>query len=153
MENEKFLSEERYQKNNQKIKKIGKKLLIAGIIVLVVGFIFTVLGVLGFGNTAINAFDDTDTINEASKGIFGSFGLLAIGGLFDSVGSTLTLAGAITMIVAHRREITAYATQQIMPIAQEGIEKITPTISNAAGSIAKNISKGIKEGKEDTQDK
>ena len=56
------------------------------------------------------------------------------------------------MIVAHRREIAAYTTQQVMPIAQEGIEKITPTISNAAGSIAKSISKGIKEGKEDTQD-
>ena len=153
MENEKYLSEERYQKSNQKVKKIGKILLIVGIITLVIGFILIVLGFLGFGSTTINAIDNNDAMNKTAKGIFGSFGLFAIGGFFDSIGFTLTAAGAITMIVAHRREIAAYTTQQVMPIAQEGIEKITPTISNAAESIAKSISKGIKEGKEDTQDK
>lgn len=152
MENEKYLSEERYQKNNQKVKKVGKILLIIGIITLVLGFILTVLGFLGFGNTAINTINN-DAMEKTAKGIFGSIGLFAIGGFFDSIGFTLTAAGAITMLVAHRREINAYATQQVMPIAQEGIEKITPTISNAAGEIAKGISKGIKEGKEETQDK
>ena len=92
-------------------------------------------------------------MEKTAKGIFGSIGLFAIGGFFDSVGFILTVAGAFTMIIAHRREINAYATQQVMPIAQEGIEKITPTISNAAESIAKGISKGIQEGKEETQDK
>ena len=152
MENEKYLSEERYQKNNQKVKKIGKILLTVGIIALVLGFVLTVLGLLGFGSTAVDAISN-DTMEKTEKGIFGSVGLFAIGGFFDSIGFTLTVAGAITMLIAHRREINAYATQQVMPIAQEGIEKITPTISNAAGSIAKSISKGIKEGKEETQDK
>ena len=39
----------------------------------------------------------------------------------------------------------------MMPIAQEGIEKMTPTIGNAAGEIAKGISKGIKEGLQDEE--
>lgn len=34
-----------------------------------------------------------------------------------------------------------------MPVATEGIEKITPTVANAAGSIAESISKGIENGK------
>ena len=33
-----------------------------------------------------------------------------------------------------------------MPVAQEGIEKMSPTIGNAAGTIGKSIAKGIKEG-------
>lgn len=43
---------------------------------------------------------------------------------------------------AKKREITAFTVQQTMPLVQEGIEKVTPTIGNAA----KEISKGIKEG-------
>jgi hypothetical protein len=38
-----------------------------------------------------------------------------------------------------------------MPLMQEGVEKITPPVSNAAGSIAKEISKGIQEGKNEAE--
>ena len=57
------------------------------------------------------------------------------------------------MFIAHRREITAYTTQQVMPVAQEGIEKITPTVANAACSIAQSISKGVQEGKNEAGNK
>lgn len=157
MENEKYLSEERYQKNSQKLKKTGKILLIIGIIALVIGLIMTVLGFVGFGNTAVNSFGiesfSIGGMQQTASGIFGSFGLFAIGGLMDSFGFTLTVAGGIIMFVAHRREITAFTTQQVMPVAQEGIEKITPTVADAAGTIAQSISKGIKEGMKDTEDK
>ena len=33
MENEKYLSEERYQKNNKKVRSIGKIVLIIGIVI------------------------------------------------------------------------------------------------------------------------
>ena len=56
------------------------------------------------------------------------------------------------MFISHRREITAYTTQQVMPVAQEGIEKMTPTVADAAGSIAKSVSKGIQEGKKEADD-
>lgn len=149
MENEKYLSEEKYQKNNQKVKKVGKILLVTGIITLVVGLLMIVLGLTGFGNGLLN----NDTIQKAASGMFGSFGLFVIGGFINFVGFGLTIAGGFTIFIAHRREIMAYTTQQVMPVAQEGIEKITPTVANAAGSIAQSISKGIKEGMKDNDEK
>lgn len=51
------------------------------------------------------------------------------------------IAGSIYMFVK-RREILAFSTQQVMPVAQEGIEKMSPVFADTA----KEISKGIKEG-------
>lgn len=158
MQNNEYLSEERYQQNNAKVKKVGKVLLIVGIIVLVVSFILTVVGFMSFGNTAVSGFDsfnsfgkgnEIDTMKNTAGSAFGSMGLFALGGFMGTVGFLLTGAGAIVMFIAHRREITAYTTQQVMPVAQEEIEKITPTVANAAGSIAKSISQGIQECKND----
>ena len=42
-----------------------------------------------------------------------------------------------------KREIAAFKAQQNMPVAQEGIEKMAPTI----GVIAKDVVKGINEAK------
>lgn len=88
--------------------------------------------------------------------MFGGFVIIA----------TLMISGSIYMITK-RREIMAFSTQQVMPIAQEGIEKMTPTmakvvedmsptmkkiakdIAPAYGEIAKEITKGIKQGKKD----
>lgn len=143
MENEKYLSEERYQRNNSKVKKIGKALLIIGVIILVVSFIILALGFLNFSSVFNNSFGS----NEMGKGAVGGMGLFALGGVINIVGFLLTISGGIILIIAHRREITAYGVQQVMPIAKEGIEEITPTVSNAAGSIAESISKGIEKGK------
>lgn len=57
------------------------------------------------------------------------------------------IAGSIYMF-AKRREIAAFTTQQVMPVAQEGIEKISPTIGNAAGTIAKSIKDSLKDEEE-----
>lgn len=56
------------------------------------------------------------------------------------------IAGSIYMITK-RREITAFTTQQIMPVAKEGIDKMAPTI----GNVAKEITKGIKDGLKDEE--
>ena len=153
MENEKYLSEQRYQRNNKKVKSVGKILLIIGIITFVAGFIILFLGFTGFGSTFTSGIQSAETGNvnnfQIAKGAFGSVGLFALGGFINMIGFTLTAAGGITMFIAHRREIAAYTTQQVMPVAQEGIEKITPTVANAAGTIAQSISRGIQEGKKD----
>ncbi len=177
MDNQKLLSEEKYQRNNAKVKKVGKMLLIIGVITLVISIALIIIGFVSTGNSASNAFDkvgsnainnfnsmDQNTvINEAqntfnstkdtAKGMFGSVGLFALGGFLNFIGFALTIAGGVVMFIAHRREITAYTTQQVMPVAQEGIEKITPTVANAAGSIAQSISKGIQEGKNEVGNK
>ena len=67
-------------------------------------------------------------------------------------------------MITKRREIAAFSAQQIMPVAQEGIEKMAPSIGKAGasiakemapiyGQVAKEISKGIKEGLKDEEKK
>ena len=67
-------------------------------------------------------------------------------------------------MMTKRREIAAFSAQQMMPIAQEGIEKMAPSIGKAGasiakemapiyGQVAKEISKGIKEGLKDEEKK
>lgn len=64
---------------------------------------------------------------------------LIIIGVFIVFGSLI--AKFMVFSITHRREIAAYTAQQMMPIAQEGAEKMAPTV----GSVAKEITKGIKE--------
>lgn len=166
MQDKEYLSEEKYQQSNAKIKKVGKMLLLIGIVILVISFILLITGFVGAGNRAMDGFNSmsngiindfnsfshgeinigaSDSQNTAS-GIFGNIGLFAIGGFMIPIGFGLTIAGGIVMFIAHRREITAYTTQQVMPIAQEGIQKMAPTVGSAIGTIGKELAKGIKEG-------
>ena len=70
--------------------------------------------------------------------------------VFYMVGGFIMVATCMISFVLYimlkRREIVAFTTQQAMPLAQEGIEKMSPTIGNAAGTIGKSLAKGIKEG-------
>ena len=161
MDNKEYLNEEQYQKNNAKVKGVGKTLLIIGIVILILGIILIIVGWLGIGKTAsdgIGTFGSsydmnsiTSSMQQTTSSAFGNIGLFAIGGFIDTIGFLLIVAGGITMFIAHRREITAYTIQQTMPIAQEGINKMAPTIGNAAGTIAQGITKGIKEGLKDEE--
>lgn len=51
-------------------------------------------------------------------------------------------------MTAKRRHIMAFTVQQTMPIAQEGIEKMSPTIGKTGKIIAKEVVKGISEAKD-----
>ena len=138
-----YLNEEEYQRNNAKLKKAGKIVLIVGICLFVLGIILTIIGFLNFGSTAVNSAT-MDNFDEAStvKGIFGGFGLLALGGFMDGTSFFVMAIGGMIMFIAHRREIAAYSAQQVMPVVKEGAEKMAPT----AGKVAKEVAKGIKEG-------
>lgn len=151
MENkQEFLTEENYQKSNKKVKTIGNILIIIGLFLLVGGFILLVSGFLGFGNQVANGMETGINSNSA----FSSFGGFALGGFMMVPGLFLTSVGFMfRFLIGNRREITAYTTQQVMPIAQEGIEKITPTVSSAIGSIGKELAKGIKEGIDEANNK
>ena len=60
------------------------------------------------------------------------FGLIVSAGIFSA---------------AFGRNIFAFKTQQVMPVAKEGIEKMSPTF----GTVAKDITKGVKEGLKDKE--
>lgn len=65
---------------------------------------------------------------------------------FIVIGAFVTFASFIVRFmffsITHRREIMAYSAQQMMPIAEEGVEKMAPTV----GRVAKEVAKGIKDG-------
>lgn len=166
MQNKEYLSEERYQQNNAKVKKVGKTLLIIGIVTMIISIILLIVGFVGAGNSAMDGFNsigngimndfnsmgnnginiDISGIQNTTSGIFGNIGLFALGSFMLTIGFGLTVAGGIVMFIAHRREITAYTTQQVMPLAQEGIQKMAPTVGSAIGTIGKELAKGIREG-------
>ena len=66
------------------------------------------------------------------------------------------LIAGIFYLIAKKREIKAFTIQQTMPVTQEAIEKMAPTIGNAAGTVGKDIAQGIasgiKEGIRDDKD-
>lgn len=150
MEKKELLNEEEYLKNKNNLKNIGKILLIVGGVIIAFSILLIIIGVIIFGNSAIGSIDigfENDTaIKSVAGGALGGIGLFAIGGFGLAFGVFLASIGGIVMFIAHRREITAFTVQQTMPIAQEGIEKMTPTVADAAGSISKSVSKGITEG-------
>jgi len=81
---------------------------------------------------------------------FGSIPFFMFGGIIILV--SCMIAGIIYMITK-RREIIAFSAQQVMPVAKEGIDEMAPTIGNAVGTIGKELTKGIKEGLKDDDEK
>ncbi len=79
-----------------------------------------------------------DTIST-SKYIF----LYFIGGFIIIASCTISLC---LYLFSKGREISAFTVQQKIPIAQEGINTMAPTVGNAAGTIAENVARGIKTG-------
>ena len=145
MDNKEYLNEENYQKTNKKVGSTGKILLIIGLCVLGLGILLIIIGLLNFGSSAAQTIQlDGDVSRTAGKAI-GGFLFFAFGGLMSTAGFGLSVAGGIVLIISHRRGIAAYTTQQVMPVAQEGINKMAPTIGNAAKEIAKGIKEGINE--------
>ena len=125
MGNKEYLNEEKYQKTNRKVRKIGLTLLIIG------GIVFLTCSILIFGNLIDN------------------FGLEGIIGFIWILAFTATGCGAMLLSVSYDREISAYEVQQQMPIVKESIEKMAPTY----GVATKEIAKGIKEGLNDDEKK
>ena len=56
------------------------------------------------------------------------------------------LVSGIFYLIAKKRGISAFAIQQSMPVTQEAIGKMAPTIGNVAGAIGKDIADGITTG-------
>lgn len=153
MNNKEYLNEEEYQKNAKKLKKIGLIVLIVGIVVLILGSVLAIVGFVGFGNSPMQAFGaeyvDHGVVRDVAGSAMKNMVIIIIGSLLSMVGLGVSAVGGVLMFVAHGREIRTFTTQQVMPIAQEGIDKMTPTVSNAAGSVAKSVSRGIAEGKKE----
>ena len=138
MEEEKkeYLNEESYQKVKKGVNKAGKIMFILGVLMVIVGIALVLIGFLGFGK-------DGDSSKMA---------MFVIGGFVLVFGFALAGFGGQALFIGHAREIQAFATQQAMPVAKEGIEKMAPTVGEAAKEISKGVVEGIKEGKKEVDD-
>ena len=128
-----LLSEESYQEANNKVKLIGLIIMLLGL-ALVGGAIYLLVN-------ANNA-----TVSEMKMHSNGMF--MLIPGIF------LTILGTIVrFVMGNQRKIMAYQMQQMLPLVAETAEKMVPTakkmtqeMAPAYGEVAKEITKGIKEG-------
>ena len=135
MNKNEYLSEEKYQ-------KIKKLLITLGFISLAVGIILLILAIIvkiPDNNSALadpnwwgNSKISSDAESKKALLFFFSFvfGIMLPAMLFGT---------------AYKREIKAFNTQQEMPVKQETIEKMAPSVGEAAGTVAKGIKKGLKD--------
>lgn len=117
-----ILSEENYQKANKKVKWGGRIAILIGITMIIIG-----------------AF----VVKVPEMGEKGWYEAETTRMLLIMPGVGITLVGCmVRFIIANQRNISAYMTQQQMPVVKETTEKMAPS----AGVVAKEITKGIKEG-------
>ena len=123
MEEEKkeYLNEESYQKVKKGVNKAGIIMFVIGVIMVITGIVLVLVGFLGFGKDGDNS----------------KFAMFTIGGFVLVFGFALAGFGGQSLF-----------TQQAMPVAKEGMEKIAPSV----GEVAKEITKGIEEGKKEVND-
>ena len=179
MEKEELLNEEKYQKTNGKIKLLALIILLVG---LIVGGFLIYTGVSNSKSIDKNKvqvekneefmkngfseryYELQDELHKAqSNGFYFTFGPFII--------ITACMFSGAIYLSSKSREIAAYKAQQIMPVAQEGMEKMAPSVAKvgktmaeemapvykdlakeiapAYGEIAKEIAKGVKEGMKD----
>lgn len=99
-------------------------------------------------NKELEKVERMDVDFEKDFNSFSSIPYFIIGSFI--IVASMMISGSIYFF-AKRREIMVFAMQQTMPVAQEGIEKMAPTIGKAASEITKGITKGIKEGLKDDE--
>ena len=95
-----------------------------------------------FDNCSFDEYKNNDLTKEycsanSATSNFSKMSYLMFGG-FVIIASCI-LCGGLYLNLVKRREILAYTAQQVMPVAQEGIEKMAPSIGKVAGEIAKNF--------------
>lgn len=135
MNKNEYLSEEKYQ-------KIKKLLITLGFISLAVGIILLILAIIvkiPDNNSALadpNWWKNSKIRSDAeSKKVLLFFFSFVFG----------IMLPAMLFGTAYKREIKAFNTQQEMPVKQETIEKMAPSVGEAAGTVAKGIKKGLKD--------
>ena len=152
MEENKYLNEEKYQATAKKLKSIGKTVLIIGIVILVIGVLCTIIGFIKFSMGGLDSVTNTNAFEMPDfSGVGFGFILFFIGMIADGIGSTMSMIGGVMLFIGYKREIHAFTTQQAMPVVKETVNDITPTVASSAGSIAKEVSKGLAEGKEEAK--
>jgi hypothetical protein len=119
-----------------------------------------ILGLLDVNSqeAAFSWFESTtQSMKAESEASSTQMGRQALGMFMLLPGIFITILGCmIRFVIGNQRNIMAYQAQQVIPIAQEGIEKMASSMGNVAkeiapsmGEVAKELAKGIKQGMSD----
>lgn len=167
MSTEEYLNEEKYQKGRKTLMRIAVLIPVLGLLVgggLIVGGIVK-KNTASEIDSSMPAYSTDSDINEnmrkssdwmertSKKGDedFSATAMMTGGGFIIFLSLVISLP---LFVLANQRKIIAFQAQTMAPVAKEGIEKATPVVSKAAGSVAKEVAKGIKEGiKDEPKDK
>ena len=154
MENKKeYLSEQNYKRIKSKISISAFLILLIGTICSLVLVIIAISNKSGIDVTYVKAQRNAEFFANGSSPKY-----YELGSQLDKANSSTLyfmfagfiitsscfISGFIYMSTK-RRELLAYKTQQVRPVVEEGIEKISPY----AGIAAKEIAKGVKTGLSD----
>ena len=120
--------------NEKSYRKMKKGFIIVGVISLIIAVILLVIAI----TMQVPQMGDEAWFNLSSKRM-----LLFAGAFIFGI-----MIPLVTFSRAFAREMMAYSAQQVMPVAQEGIEKMAPSI----GKATKEITKGVKEGLKDKEE-
>ena len=136
--NNQYLNEEKYQEINKKVKRIGKFIMIGALVLIVVGIIILIMA----SNKSMPSMNDSSWFeasreqrHQKSLGM----NLMMFGIFVEAIGCMVRFG------VGNRREIMAYQTQQMMPIAKEGIKEMAPVVGQAANTMMKEMEPTYKE--------
>lgn len=124
MENKQYLDEQKYQ-------KIKKVLITIGCISIIIAIALIIIAI---------------TMKVPATGEEGWFEISSRRGILFFVSFIFGIMIPLpTLLTAFARDIAAFQAQQAMPVAQESIEKMSPTMGNAAKEIAKGVKEGLKD--------
>ena len=136
-----YLNEEQYNKSNKKVKVIGIIIILIGLC-LIAGGIFNIIE---SSKIQVPKMEEEGWFESSSS----QMQKKALGMFMIIPGTFLSIVGCMVRFgIGNRREILSYQIQQERPIAQEGIEKMSPTIGVAAKEIAKGVKEGLSEDNE-----
>ena len=124
MDNKKLLNEEQFQKNNKKVKTAGLIVIIVGIVMFLISFFIQV----------------PEMGEEGWMELHSTMTTLRFLGVFIAIVGCM-----IRFFIGNQRQISAYMAQQQMPVAQEGLEKMAPSMGKAAKEVAKGVKEGLKD--------
>ena len=124
----KYLNEESYEKANKKVKIVGTIIILIGLALLGFG-IYTLVMASKIVEPSMSSSDwfsiSSGKMRMESTGMF-----MVIPSIF-----VIIVGCMVRFIIPNQRKIAAYQIQQMVPLAKEGVEEMTPTMNKVAKEL------------------
>ncbi len=118
--------------NEAMYKRLKKRLIIIGSILLALGVIIMIVCIIAFASS-LKDFEDPNSF--PTKTMFAPFGIVAG---FGFIG-----VGIMLLITAHKREIASFHVATVAPVTKDvseyAADEIAPSISKGVSKIAKDL--------------